>query len=263
MNIKKAIAVICAAVLICSCLSTFAESWTCPSCGTSNSGNFCYNCGAKRTEDNRCPDCGALIEGSNYVFCPECGTRLKGETVPAGSAGGVISSSLLNGHVGDTVIFGKYEQNAYTADGKEDIEWIILDEDGSKKLLISKYGLDCVMYNDEWTEVTWATSSVRTWLNSTFLNTAFSDDEQKLIVTTHLTTSDNTKARTKGGADTEDKVFFLSVDEAITILDPTMRDSSWLRLMLWPEGPMFMRRLRAAGGGCVRPVKIKNRPVWL
>ena len=218
---QKMTALLLTVVLLLSAVCLADNGWTCPSCGAANDANFCTQCGTKKPQGSSCPFCGTAFNGNaDFAFCPNCGGDLKAESsksdAPSGNANGVISASLVNGGIGDTVVFGKYEQNAYMPDGKEDIEWIILDVDGSRKLLISKYGLDCVMYNDEWVEVTWATSSIRNWLNTTFLNTAFSADEQKYIVKTHLHTNDNISAHTKGGADTEDKVFFLSVEEANT-----------------------------------------------
>ena len=50
------------------------DSWKC-SCGATNSGNFCQNCGAKKPSDNswRC-SCGATNTGK---FCQNCGERMK------------------------------------------------------------------------------------------------------------------------------------------------------------------------------------------
>ena len=42
----------------------------------------------------------------------------------------------------DTVIFGKWEQDADFTNGTEDIEWIVLNEDENQVRLISKYVLD-------------------------------------------------------------------------------------------------------------------------
>ena len=48
-----------------------AETWTCPECGTENTGNFCTNCGAaKPSETWTCPDCGTENTGN---FCTNCG----------------------------------------------------------------------------------------------------------------------------------------------------------------------------------------------
>ena len=54
---------------------------------------------------------------------------------------------LSNASVGSTVFFGSYEQDNDTANGKEDIEWIVLAKEGNKLLVISKYALDCQKYN--------------------------------------------------------------------------------------------------------------------
>lgn len=51
-------------------------SWVC-SCGTSNSGKFCTECGsAKPVEAAVCTGCGYTpAEGETPKFCPECGTK--------------------------------------------------------------------------------------------------------------------------------------------------------------------------------------------
>ena len=49
--------------------------------------------------------------------------------------------------VGDIISYGSYEQDADESNGKEPIEWLVLDVDGDKALMISKYGLDAKPYN--------------------------------------------------------------------------------------------------------------------
>ena len=83
--------------------------------------------------------------------------------------------------VGDIIKFGHYEQDGNTSYGKEEIEWEVLKVESDRVLVVSKYALDCKPYNTEYTDVTWETCSLRQWLNSTFLNTAFSAEEQKKI----------------------------------------------------------------------------------
>ena len=96
------------------------------------------------------------------------------------------------------------------------VEWLVLDKKDGKALLISKYCLDAKEYdkNENNESVTWETSTLRQWLNSCFINEAFTDEEKALICDTHLQNPDNPEYRTDGGNDTTDKVFLLSIDEA-------------------------------------------------
>ncbi len=113
----------------------------------------------------------------------------------------------------DMVKFGSYIQKANTTE-KEPIEWLVLDEMGDRKLLISRYCLDCHQFNPKHTEITWATSEIRKWLNEVFINDAFSAEEQTRIIETALHTPKNDVYNTPGGKDTTDKVFFLDLAEA-------------------------------------------------
>lgn len=49
-----------------------AAGWACPQCGTSNTGNFCAQCGTKKPEDASwfCTNCGTKNTGN---FCSSCG----------------------------------------------------------------------------------------------------------------------------------------------------------------------------------------------
>ncbi|MBQ4562724.1 MAG: hypothetical protein IJA55_10395 [Clostridia bacterium] len=84
-------------------------------------------------------------------------------------------------NVGDTVTFGEYEQNNRTNDGAEPIEWTVLEKRGDAYLLLSRYGLDCRSYNNVSDYVTWESCSLRSWLNNSFYNTAFSSSEKSKI----------------------------------------------------------------------------------
>lgn len=48
---------------------------------------------------------------------------------------------IKNAEVGDIFKFGSYEQDNDTSNGKEDIEWLVLEVKDGKALLISKYAL--------------------------------------------------------------------------------------------------------------------------
>lgn len=97
------------------------------------------------------------------------------------------------------------------------IEWLVLARNGNKALLISRYGLDAQPYNTDYTSVTWETCTLRTWLNGTFYNKAFSSAEQAAILTTSVDNSQNqcfSLWGTSGGNNTQDKVFLLSYAKA-------------------------------------------------
>ena len=119
--------------------------------------------------------------------------------------------------IGSIVTFGCYEQDGDKENGPEEIEWVVLDVQDGKALLLSKYGLEAKPYNTEYTDVTWETCTLRAWLNSDFLNKAFSAEEQSAILTT---TVDNSSSQGYNdlilidGNNTQDKIFLLSYAEA-------------------------------------------------
>ena len=121
---------------------------------------------------------------------------------------------------GDVITFGCYHQTAAGTD-RTPIEWIVLDVQGGKVLVISKYALDYQPYHADMgdTNATWETCTLRAWLNDDFLNAAFTPEEQETILVTEV---DNSKAQsmsigtrsTTGGNNTQDRVFLLSFAEA-------------------------------------------------
>ncbi len=116
--------------------------------------------------------------------------------------------------VGDYVWFGSYEQDNDTSNGKEDIEWLVLDKQDNKLLLLSRYGLDAQPYNTEWTDITWENCTLRKWLNNDFINAAFSADEKAMIPTVTVSADKNPEYSTNPGNATQDQVFLLSITEA-------------------------------------------------
>ncbi|MBR4459050.1 MAG: MucBP domain-containing protein [Clostridia bacterium] len=129
--------------------------------------------------------------------------------------------------VGDYVIFGHYPQKASGNDNTP-IEWLVLDVQDGKALLISRYGLDAQPYNNEYTATTWEQCTLRTWLNGTFLYKAFTAQEREAIL---LTDVDNGWSQgfsswgTYGGNNTRDQIFLLSYAEAGKYLDVTHGNS--------------------------------------
>ena len=121
---------------------------------------------------------------------------------------------------GDVIVFGKYEQDNDPSDGKEDVEWLVVAKKGDKRLVVSKYALDCLPFNEEYSEdVTWETCTLRGWLNGTFISDAFTTEEQEKIVVTKVKADKNPSFGTDPGKNTEDKIFLLSIPEADRYFD--------------------------------------------
>ncbi|MBR4234895.1 MAG: fibronectin type III domain-containing protein [Clostridia bacterium] len=115
---------------------------------------------------------------------------------------------------GQSVKLGSYEQDNNTKNGKEPIEWIVLNvESDGTCLLISKYALDCRPYNAQLKNVTWEMSALRSWLGNEFYNAAFSSAERAKIVPTSRPNADNPAFGTYGGSETTDYVFLLSLED--------------------------------------------------
>ena len=118
-------------------------------------------------------------------------------------------------NVGDIVLFGVYEQDNDTSNGKEDIEWRVLAKEDGRILLITDKALDCQRYNIEYIGgTTWDRCTLRKWMNESFLNDAFSYNECKQIQKTNVSAEKNPIYTTipRGNA-TADKVFLLSITE--------------------------------------------------
>lgn len=124
-------------------------------------------------------------------------------------------SSKVNCMYYDTVTFGAYEQDSVLENGKEPIEWIVLDKKGDEYLLLSKYVLDYHQFQNNKIEgkpASWNESDIRMWANTEFLNNAFSEEDQKHIM---LSTIENTNNDYYNLKLTEDRIFLLSLDEII------------------------------------------------
>lgn len=121
---------------------------------------------------------------------------------------------LNNAKVGDSVLFGLYEQDNKTSNGKENIEWLVLEAKDGKTLVISKYALDCKKYDIFDADITWENCALRKWLNNDFINTAFSANEKAIISAVTVSADKNPEYNSNPGNTTQDQVFLLSVNEA-------------------------------------------------
>ena len=135
---------------------------------------------------------------------------------------------------GKIVQFGRYPQ---TTEGNDDtvVEWQVLDRDGRNALLISRYGLDVQPYTWPSAQITWEQCTLRIWLNDTFANRAFSQEEQQaILMTTVVNGSDEGYWKTDGGNDTQDKIFLLSYRQAEQYFDVTINNDENIKSRVQP-----------------------------
>ncbi len=117
------------------------------------------------------------------------------------------AKKIVKYNVGDEITFGSYAD--------QELQWIVLDvNDEGDALVITKYVIDMIPYNQDAKNVTWETCTLRAWLNADFYTSAFSEEEQKRILETKIKNADNQEFGIRGGNETEDRIFLLSFDEA-------------------------------------------------
>ncbi len=114
--------------------------------------------------------------------------------------------------VGNHVSLGQFSGT----NGKQPIDWMVIEVQDNRALLISHYGLISKQYNHVYKNITWENSDIRQWLNQEFYNEAFSTSEKDRILLTNVDNSKNQGFKyndTKGGNNTKDYVFLLSYSE--------------------------------------------------
>lgn len=177
-----------------------------------------------------CPDCERRENKENY--CGECGYPAPWTDPEAWKATVVTVDPEFEPfrEVASYVTFGSYEQDNNEENGREPVEWIVLDYDAvnNRALLLSRYGLDVQPFNTEDTNTTWEKCTLRTWLNGTFLNNAFTAEERERIL---LTKVDNSIRQGYNswfpcGNNTQDQIFLLSYAEANEYLGVTWKDGN-------------------------------------
>ena len=126
-----------------------------------------------------------------------------------------VKDSFREAEPGDRVLFGHYEQDLAKQDnGREDISWLVLAKENDRIMLLSEYALDMRRFNEDDRKADWEHSTVRAWLNGSFLRSAFSKRERDLILETVLPNGTNPHfPDLEATDDTADRVFLLSVEE--------------------------------------------------
>ena len=140
----------------------------------------------------------------------ECNVYIYGEEV---------WNKVKSVNIGDTYIFGTYEQDNNLSNGSEEIEWQVLAKEGTRIFVISKYAIDCKPYNTTYTNITWEESSLREWLNNGFIEAAFSKEEQAMIPMVTVSPDEKYDSYGNLNSGTQEKVFLLSKQEAWDYFD--------------------------------------------
>lgn len=100
----------------------------------------------------------------------------------------------------------------------EPLKWRVLsiNEDGTDAFVMADQVIDVAQYyNRSDVEITWEKSDIRKWLAEDFMTTAFTGGEQEKILTSQISTPDNKWSGEPGGNDTTDKIYLLSIEEAM------------------------------------------------
>ncbi len=83
---------------------------------------------------------------------------------------------------GSSVIFGAYEQDGDYSNGKEPLEWLVLDREGDKALLLSKYGIETLLYDKDRELEPWDVDDLYWMMNRTIYEGAFSAKERAALI---------------------------------------------------------------------------------
>lgn len=160
-------------------------------------------------------DCAELLNGSWLKYaCERIDAGYKRDAyeilmsmedyAPAREYIAALRNEILSGAGWSNLFyFGSYYYLDSSSTGR--VDWRVLKTDGDTALVVSEYALDYLPF-DENGGSEWAESSLRSWLNGEFYESAFSDEEKALIINT-----------SNGGA--TDKVFLLSLEEALRLYD--------------------------------------------
>lgn len=234
----------------------------CSNCGASLSETdlFCNNCGAPCSNQSSpqtpagmmpsaqkknplplilgivCPIVVVLIIVALCLIIPNCssGGSLFSFKEPI-NLDESVKHMFTEASIGDSVYFGEYNEKT--------IRWDVLTKEDDKLLLISHDILRQARYSGSLDHSDWPDSKIRDWMNNTFYDSAFTDEEKKIIVETKLTNSTGLYG-SEEDFDTLDHVFCLSLDEVNTYYY-----NDYSRISSTTSGTNYFWWLRTPGNG--------------
>jgi len=133
------------------------------------------------------------------VVCNRLFNRsLSATTSPAQNA---MPMSDYDWAIGDIIQFGRHN-------------WLVLDVQGGRALVITEQIVSRRAYHTYLANITWGNSDIRRWLNDDFYNT-FTAEERGRIAEATIINNNNPWYHTRGGANTTDRIFLLSIEEIV------------------------------------------------
>lgn len=108
-------------------------------------------------------------------------------------------------NIGDEIKFGEYEQDNDESNGKEELEWIVLDKDEyGRLLLLTKYVINALQYGANEENSEWSTSTIRSYASKSMQSMFYEQAKQRIR---EIEIDDG------NGNVTYDQLFILSKDE--------------------------------------------------
>lgn len=168
--------------------------------------------GAGNNSEGKIDPAGDVSSNTFGAVRPALNLRFTDDTVPTAfnrtpSEEASELAAIADSQVGDVVAFGRYT-------------WYITDKTDGICTLLCQGPVANMAYNDDKTDSTWQSCSLRRWLNEDFYNSKFTDGEKASIVTTHNTfTEEDSPYEMDCGNDTDDKVYLFTYTESKTLRD--------------------------------------------
>ena len=171
-------------------------------------------------------------------MCPYCGAPIKPIPIPPGG----------------TIRFGQYD-------------WHVLDEREDRVLLLAERVIEKRAYHGQEVEVTWESCDLRKYLNGAFYH-SFSAFDRGRIIEVINENNDNPWYGTNGGNPTTDRIFLLSIKEAVKYfgdsgqLETKNRNPGWDwcndEFMPWLDDPYNIARRAMDDTGIVRFWRLRS-----
>lgn len=128
-------------------------------------------------------------------------------------------------------------------------EWRLLALQDKRALLITESIIEQRPYHDAYVDITWAECSLRKYLSGVFWE-RFSEADQSRIVPVLNKNPDNQWYGTKGGENTQDKIFLLDLEEVCTyfgdsrdkLINPKKNQRYWFERKDENNGNRMARR---------------------